>query len=74
MENFVVKNGVLTKYTGEEASVTIPNTVRKIGEKAFEFTKVESVTIPDTVTSIGSDAFYECEKLEKVVIPDNIKK
>ena len=34
--DFVIKNGVLTEYTGEgEEKVTIPDSVTKIGENIF---------------------------------------
>jgi hypothetical protein len=48
-------------------SVTIPNSVTSIGNKAFwECTSLTSVTIPDSVTSIGDYAFYLCSNLQTI--------
>ena len=45
-------------------SVTIPNSVTKIGEWAFrECTNLTSITIGDSVTSIGYGAFSGCSSL-----------
>ena len=72
---FVVsKEGVLTKYTGDEESITIPRNVTKIGEYAFSATPFSSVVISDTVKVIGSNAFMRCKKLVSVTIPAGIKK
>ena len=39
-------------------SVTIPNSVTRIGEYAFRGTGLTSLVIPDSVTSIGNKSFY----------------
>jgi hypothetical protein len=54
-------------------SVTIPNTVTKIGSSAFSGnSSLESISIPSSVTDIGGYAFSSCA-LITVVIPDNVK-
>ena len=52
----------------------IPNTVTKIGERAFNWRddEVEEVVIPNSVTKIGKEAFCACANLTKVVIPDSV--
>jgi hypothetical protein len=45
-------------------SITIPNTVTRIGESAFNWCyRLTSITIPNSVTSIGNFAFYQCTGL-----------
>lgn len=54
-------------------SITIPNSVTEIGEKAFKGCEnLTSITIPDSVTSIGSFAFSNCSSLASVTMPDSV--
>ena len=54
-------------------SITIPDYVTSIGERAFEgCANLTSVTIPDSVTSIGERAFYGCRSLTSITIPDSV--
>ena len=53
-------------------SVTLPSTLRKIGELAFYCSGLTEITIPDQVTEIGSSAFYRCESLEEVYLPEGL--
>ena len=49
-------------------SVTIPNSVKSIGQSAFQnCTGLTSVTIPNSVTSIGDYAFDGCSGLTSIV-------
>ena len=71
-DDFVIENGVLTKYTGPGGDVVIPDGVTEIGDGAFRRTDVTSVVIPDTVTRIGDSAFYQCRSLTNITIPDGV--
>ncbi len=71
--DFTITNGVLTKYNGSKNCVTIPSTVKSIGERAFEeCTDIIGITIPKSVTFIGRYAFEECSGLTKITIPDSV--
>ena len=67
--DFVIENGVLTKYVGPGGDVVIPDGVTSIGGYAFSFCeKLKSIMIPESVTSIGDRAFSGCRNLESVTI------
>ena len=73
---FLIENGILNNYIEEPGvtEITIPDTVTKIGNKAFfRCVHLTSVTIPDTVTSIGSFAFQVCTRLASVNIGKGVK-
>ena len=55
-------------------SITIPNSVKSIGNRAFyECKSLQSITIPNSVTSIGKEAFSCCESLQSITIPNSVK-
>lgn len=52
----------------------VPDSVTKIGDKAFAGTTgLRRVELPDSVTEIGDSAFEECGSLEEVIIPDSVR-
>lgn len=68
-----IENGVLVRYTGTEANVTIPDGVTSIGQGAFmQCSCLESVVIPNGVTQIEPFAFMACAYLQKVSLPDGL--
>lgn len=73
LKDFVIENGILKRYNGEDGCVVIPDGVTTIGKDAFACCfHITSITIPDSVTSIGNDAVYECTSLTSITIPKNV--
>ncbi|MBO4343172.1 MAG: leucine-rich repeat domain-containing protein [Clostridia bacterium] len=71
--DFVIRAGTLEKYNGAATEVVIPNSVTKIGDRAFSgCTGLTSVTIPNSVTKISSSAFSGCSSLTSVTIPYSV--
>lgn len=53
--------------------ITIPENTKYIGKFAFARSGLKKVVIPKNVKSIGFGAFYHCDDLEEVVIPDTVE-
>ncbi len=59
---------------GSLTSVVIPNTVKEIGSRAFEYrASLTSVTLPDQLETMGREAFLLCSALKKIEIPASLK-
>ena len=60
-------------YSDDYTSITIPDTVTKIGNYAFEYcNELTSLTIPDNVVYIGDYAFSYCSSLTTINIPNSV--
>jgi len=81
-ENYSAKDGVLYNKDMTELFVypqkcskdfVIPESVKKIGARAFEGTDVKNITFPKNLEEIGENAFNECVKLQKVQFQRAVK-
>lgn len=56
-------------------SVTIPDGVTRIGDKAFyDDAQLTEIELPESVTEIGGETFSGCRSLAKVEIPESVTK
>ena len=82
-------DGVLPKYTivdGETVAdqayycnrnlsyVTLPKTIKEIGQFSYARSTVSSIVLPDGLEKIGYGAFYHCDDLGFVTIPETVTK
>ena len=65
------KTSLLMCPAGKKGEVSIPNTVTKICNGAFNGCSLTSVTIPNSVTTIGNSAFSGSD-LTSVTIPNSV--
>jgi len=64
---------LLTCPNGKSGSYTIPESVKIIGEFAFDkCTKLTSVILPSNLTSIKSNGFFFCTNLTSITIPATV--
>lgn len=54
------------------SAVTIPEGTTEIGRFAFSRSSLRTVTIPAGVTTIDYAAFYHCDNLDNVILPDTV--
>ena len=70
INDFIIEDGVLVKYTGNDAVIVIPECVTDIGEWAFAAClSIVSVELHDEVYRIQAGAFFSCDSLKRVIIP-----
>ena len=73
INDFIIEDGVLKEYKGEDVNVVIPDGVTSIGNGAFYMcTNIVTVSMGDFVKIIGDDAFSLCSALASVEIGNSI--
>lgn len=73
INDFIIENGVLKKYTGKGKKAVIPDEVIKIDNYAFfDCDRLTEIIIPKNVYSIGNNAFYGCKNLTEIIIPESV--
>ncbi len=77
--HIVIKDGTIGiansafNYCSSLTSVTIPNSVKCIGDRTFDgCSNLISVSIGNSVTSIGSFSFSGCSGLTSITIPNSV--
>ena len=82
LSSFVIRDGKLLDYTGDETEIVIPDNVRTVGKYAFEKRSalemmdspntITSIVIPDGVRTIEPHAFEDLVNLRSIVVPDSV--
>ncbi len=54
-------------------ALTLPSTIKRIGQGAFETTAITSVIIPDSIEKLSIELFHDCRELVHVILPKYLK-
>ena len=71
--DFLIENGVLLKYYGNDSNVIIPDDITIIGCGAFANTNIQKVKMSNKITGIGEYAFYNCSFLDEVTFSEGLQ-
>ncbi len=72
--DWLILNGTLLAYQGNNANIVIPNNVTCIGGGWYQGLgeDVSSITIPHNVTTINDNAFWHINGITSITIPDSV--
>jgi len=54
-------------------ALTLPATIKHIGQGAFETTPITSVILPDSIETLSIELFHDCRQLVHVILPKHLK-
>ncbi len=72
-QGFVIVNGTLFGYYGEEEIIAIPDGVREIDAYVFATKDIVEVFVPNSVRRIGENAFEYAKELSRVTISGGVE-
>ena len=61
-------------YQSSDLNMSLPDSIKEIGQFAFSRTDVESIMLPQGVEKIDYGAFYHCDRLTDVRLPESVMK
>ncbi len=72
--DFELDGSTLVKYSGTASTVSVPSTVKVIGNEAFsDNSVVTKISLPDSIEEIRYAAFSGCNNLSEISIPDKVE-
>ena len=80
LEDYFIPEGIVSieKNTfcnhKELTHVSLPNSLKEIGENCFKESNIKWIIIPEGVTEIKDNAFYKCTELKLISLPTSLQR
>ena len=72
LDDFIVINGTLIKYNGDETNIVLDDSITSISGGAFSGNQnIESITFGKNVTKIASGSLDSCTSLKTIILTGN---
>lgn len=72
-QDFIIRDKVVIRYTGNAAKVIIPEHVTVIGKNAFkDKTSITEIILPDGIEQIEENSFERCIKLSRISMSSSL--
>ena len=70
----ITPDGTLVRYLGEmRKNIVIPDGVKRIGKRAFQYANLKHITFPKTLTHIDEDAFaFGVSIVDRLELPEGL--
>lgn len=69
---FVIEDGVLTEYTGDEDEIVVPDGVTELSAD-LNLENIKKITIPGSVKKVGANAFISGKNIEIIVFSQGVE-
>jgi len=73
IQDFIIRDGVLSEYTGIGGNVVVPDEVQEIGNVFQGNATLTSIVLPDTIKWLDNFAFANCVSLQHVRLPEKVE-
>ena len=68
----ITRLGQMNFIFNSATEVSLPSSLREIGDSCFQGSKLTSISLPSSLTVLGDDAFRECKSLTTIHIPAGV--
>ena len=72
-EDFVIQDGILLEYIGDDSVVRVPDGVRGISWDAFREASPKELVLPEGLVWISDFAFSRLNSLRRLVLPGTLR-
>ncbi len=77
---YIIPEGVTSiapfafEYREELKRITLPHSLRRIGQRAFAYSGITEIELPEGITSLPREVFCRCRELRRITLPTTLRR